>query len=316
MDILNTKYYTMKKLVFTITAVMAFAVVSGQTIDELKAEKVAKNDSIAAIQARVDALQGKIDSFPGWKKGIFGTIGANFSGAKNWYNQGNPNNSAGNIGVTINGFANLDREKFFWRNSLNTNLQWVKLDNKDNDPAIDDGSFDGTTDAFNITSLYGYKLSPKFAISALGEYRTSIINNFNDPGYLDLGIGATWTPITDLVVVIHPLNYNFIFSNDDAAYESSTGAKILVDYTKQLGAISFKTNFSTFQSYKSSDFSNWTWTNSFGYTLWKGIGVGFEFGLRNNKQESFANEPGTATTLADVDVKTQSYYLLGLNYSF
>jgi len=307
----------MKKLVFTITAMMAFAVVSAQTIDELKAEQAAKKDSITAMQGRIDALQGEIDKFPGWKKGIFGTIGANFSGAKNWYNQGTPNNSAGNIGVTVNGFANLDRDKYFWRNNLNVNLQWVKLDNKD---AVvrtaDQENFNGTTDAFNITSLYGYKLSKKFAISALGEYRTSIINNFNDPGYLDLGIGATWTPITDLVVVIHPLNYNFIFSSDDAAYESSTGAKILVDYTRQIGAVSFKTNFSTFQSYKSSDLSNWTWINSFGYTLWKGIGVGFEFGLRNNKQESFANDPGTAAVLADVDVKTQSYYLLGLNYSF
>jgi len=310
----------MKKLVFPLLAMLTFITVSGQTIEELKTEQGTKKDSIADIQGRVDALQGQIDAFPGWKKGVFGTVGANLSGSSNWYSQGTPNNSAGNIGVSVNGFANLDREKFFWRNSGNINLQWVKLDNKD--IATDNDNFNGTTDVFNIVSLYGYKLSDKFAISALGEYRTSIINNFNDPGYLDLGVGATWTPIADLVVVIHPLNYNFVFAKDDAAYESSTGAKIVVDYTRQLGAVNFKTNFSTFQSYKSSDLSNWTWINSFGYTLWKGIGLGFEFGLRNNKQEALANAlaqtpvPTPDPTFDNIDVKNQSYWLFGLNYAF
>ncbi|WP_273568839.1 DUF3078 domain-containing protein [Maribacter halichondriae] len=310
----------MKRLVIGMLAILAFSTSYAQTIDELKTEQATKKDSIADIQGRVDALQGQIDAFPGWKKGIFGTIGANLSGSKNWYSQGTPNNSSGNIGIGVNAFANLDRDKFFWRNSGNVNLQWVKLDNKD--IATDNDSFNGTTDVFNITSLYGYKLSKNFAISALGEYRTSIINNFNDPGYLDLGVGATWTPITDMVVVIHPLNYNFVFAKDDATYQSSLGAKIVVDYTRQIGAINFKTNFSTFQSYETSNLSNWTWINSFGYTLWKGIGLGFEFGLRNNKQEELANAlaqtpvPTPAPTFDNIDVKTQSYWLFGLNYSF
>ncbi|GAK98772.1 hypothetical protein JCM19314_2803 [Nonlabens ulvanivorans] len=78
------------------------------------------------------------------------------------------------------------------------NLQWVKFD--DRDDATDDDSFQEATDVFNIQSLYGYKLSEKFAVSTLGEYRTTILNNFNDPGYLDLGVGATWTPLDNLVV--------------------------------------------------------------------------------------------------------------------
>lgn len=309
----------MKKVIFAVTALFAVTFSSAQTLEDLKAEQATKKDSITAIQGRVDALQGQIDAFPGWKKGIFGTLGANLAGSDNWFAQGIPSNSSGNIGITLNGFANLDRDKFFWRNSANINAQWVKIDNKDN--PNDDDSFNGTTDIFNITSLYGYKLSEKFAISALGEYRTSIINNFNDPGYLDLGIGATWTPIQDMVVVIHPLNYNFVFAKNDAAYTSSAGAKIVVDYTKQLGAVSFKTNFSTFQSYESGDLSNWTWINSFGYTLWKGIGLGLEFGLRNNKQESLANALAQvpaitpAPTFGNVDNPLQTYWLFGLNYS-
>ena len=312
----------MKNLLFAVIAMFAmsftFAQTDMQKADELKSQLGPKKDSIAAIQGRIDALQAEIDGLPGWRKAVFGTIGANLSGSKNWYSQGTPNNSSGNIGVTLNGLANLKQEKYFWNNSANINLQWVKLDDKDID--TDDDGFNGTTDVFNITSLFGYNLSKKFAISALGEYRSSIINNFNDPGYLDLGVGATWLPVENMVVVVHPLNYNFVFSSQDNVFESSLGAKILVDYTRQIGAVNFKTNFSTFQSYKSGDLSNWTWVNSFGYTLWNGIGLGFEFGLRGNRQEAFSNALAQAGApagllIGDVDNPTQSYWLFGLNYS-
>lgn len=310
----------MKRILFTSMAFLTVLVGSAQTLDELKAEKAAKKDSIAAIEGRIKGIQGQIDTFPGWKIGAFGTIGANLSNFNNWYSQGVPNNSSGNIGITVNAFANLDREKFFWKNSGNANLQWVKLDNKDIDTDSED--FEGTTDVFTLTSLYGYKLSKNFAISALGEYRTSIINNFNDPGYLDLGVGATWTPIQDLVVVIHPLNYNFVFTSTDNIYESSAGAKIVADYTRKFGKLNFKSNFSTFQSYKSSNFSNFTWVNSLGYTVWKGIGLGFEFGLRGNHQESLANAfaqtpvPTPTPTFENTDNDLQTYWLFGLNYAF
>ncbi|HMB62230.1 MAG TPA: DUF3078 domain-containing protein [Eudoraea sp.] len=306
----------MKKLILAFLAGTTF--VFAQTEDELKASQAAKKDSIAAIQGRVDALQAQIDGLPGWKKGAFGTIGGSISNISNWYAQGIPNNSSGNIGFTINAFANLNQEKFFWRNSGNVNLKWVKLDDKDD--ATDNDSFREATDVFNIASLYGRKISEKFALSALGEYRTTILNNYNDPGYLDLGVGATWTPITDLVVVIHPLNYNFVFSKQDNIFESSLGAKILADYTRKIGSVNFKTNLSMFQSYKSGDLSNWQWTNSFGYTLWKMIGVGFDFGLRDNKQEALnyaINTLGdTGATFENVDNELQTYWTVGLSYTF
>jgi len=309
----------MKKIVLTLA--FAFIAILGfsQTEEELKSQLGAAKDSIAAIQGRADAIQGKIDALPGWKKGAFGTIGANLSSFNNWYGQGTPDLSSGNIGVTINAFANLTEEKFFWRNSGNINLGWVKFDDKNDD--TDDDSFKQGTDVFNISSLYGRKFSEKWAVSGLGEYRTTILNNFNDPGYLDLGVGATWTPITDLVVVIHPLNYNFVFSDNDMVFESSFGAKIVADYTRKIGAINFKTNLSIFQSYKSGDLSNLTWINSFGYTLWNGIGLGFEFGLRDNKQEALnyaltGPVPDANATFDSIDNKLQTYFLVGLNYTF
>ncbi|MCF7559784.1 DUF3078 domain-containing protein [Sabulilitoribacter multivorans] len=308
----------MKKLTLLFIFLIGVNSIQAQTKEELQAQKAEKQAAANAAQAEANAIQAQIDALPGWRTGAFGTIGGSISNFNNWYAQGAPNNSSGNIGFTLNAHANLIEEKFFWRNALSTNLNWVKLDNKDID--TDDDSFNPTTDVFNISSLYGRNITKKLAVSGLMEYRTTLLNNFNDPGYLDLGVGATWTPIDNLIVVIHPLNYNFVFSSGDTVFESSLGAKILADYTRQIGAVNFKTNLSMFQSYKSSDYSNWTWTNSFGYTLWKMIGVGFDFGLRNNKQEALnyalAQTPAEATGFDDLDNKLQTYYTVGLSYKF
>ena len=307
-----------RKLLFLAVLLCSMMTVNAQTKDELETQKAEKQAEADKYKKEADALQKQIDALPGWRVGAFGTIGGSLSNFTNWYSQGKPNNTSGNIGFTINGHANLIQEKFFWRNSLTTNLNWVKLDDRD-DPA-DDSSFSPTTDVFSVTSLYGRNITKTIAASGLMEYRTTLLDNFNDPGYLDLGVGATWTPIENLIVVIHPLNYNFVFSSGDSVFESSLGAKIVADYTRQIGAINLKSNLSMFQSYKSSNYSNWTWNNSFGYTLWKMIGVGFDFGLRSNKQEALdyaLNTLGdTNATFDNVNNDLQTYYTLGLSYKF
>lgn len=307
-----------KNLFFLAVLFSGCLMLNAQTKEELQAQKAEKQAIADKAQAEANALQKQIDALPGWRLGAFGTIGGSLSNFNNWYAQGAPNNASGNIGITFNGYANLIEEKFFWRNSLTTNLNWVKLDNKD--VSTDDENFNPTTDVFSLSSLYGRNITKSLAASGLMEYRTTLLDNFNDPGYLDLGIGATWTPIENLIVVIHPLNYNIVFSKGETVFESSLGSKIVADYTRQIGAINFKTNFSTFQSYKSSDFSNFTWTNSFSYTLWKMIGVGFDFALRSNKQEALnyalAQTPPSATSFDDVDNKLQTYYTVGLSYKF
>ena len=308
----------MRKILLLTVFFISLVSIKAQTLEELKSEQSIKKDSISALQSKVDDLQAQIDALPRWKIKAFGIVGGSLSNFNNWYSQGTPNNSSGNLGFTVNTSANLIQDKFFWRNSVTFNLKWVKLDDKDNPD--DDSNFKTTTDVFNLSSLYGHKLSEKFAISTLAEYRTTLLDNFNDPGYLDFGVGATWTPIADLIVVIHPLNYNIVFSKVNSIFESSLGTKIVVDYTKKIGAVNFKTNLSMFQSYKNSNLSNWTWTNSFGYTLWKKIGFGFDFGLRSNKQEALnyaINTIGdTDATFNNVDNDLQSYWIFGLSFSF
>ena len=110
------------------------------------------------------------------------------------------------------------------------------------------------------------------------------------------------------------------FANNDVIYDSSLGAKIVADYTKSIGDLNIKSNLSVFQSYEDSNLSNWTWTNSFGYTIWKNIGLGLDFGLRNNKQEALDyainTEGDTNATFDSIDNDLQSFWTFGLSYKF
>ncbi len=291
-----------------------------QTVEELQAQKATKEQQLNALSSQVKDLNGQVEAlkaelagltdkltpYPRWEVGALGTMGLNFSNFKNWLSKATPNTSATNIGLTLNGFANLQQKKYFWRNGGNLTLGWLKFDDKDKDD--DAGDFQVAADAFNLSSLFGYKLSEKFAISTLGEYRTSVLEGkFNNPGYLDLGAGATWTPLKDLVVVFHPLNYNIVFSDSDFDFQSSLGCKIVADYTRALTkGVAWKSNLSAFLSYKDSDLHNWTWVNGFS-TAVKGIGVGLDIGLRSNKQEALAAEK--------TDNPLQVYWLLGLSYA-
>jgi len=306
----------MKKAILLLTLILSIGLINAQTKEDLLAEKAIYTDSIKKLQKKADALQSEVDNLPGWRFKTFGTIGGSLSGFNNWYSKETPNSSVGSFGININSTADLIQDKFFWKNATNINISWLKFDDKDDD--LDSDKYEVATDIFTLSSLYGHKLSEKFAISALGEYRSTLVQNFNNPGFLDLGIGATWTPLKNLIIVIHPLNYNFVFSRGDNVYESSFGAKIVADYSKDFGNFNVKSNLSMFQSYKSADYSNYTWTNSLAYTVWKGLGLGFDFGLRKNKQEAlnYNLETDPDATFDNIDNKLQSYWLFGLNFKF
>lgn len=303
----------MKRILILMLFVLGTSLAQAQTKEELEALKAEKNDSINALQSKVDALQAEIDALPGWRLRATGTIGGSVSGFNNWYAKDKPNASVGNFGINVFVFADLIEDKFFWKNAMNVNIGWIKFDDRDDD--TDSDSYEVANDIFNLSSLYGHKLSDKFAISGLMEYRSTLVNNFNNPGFLDLGVGGTWTPLSELVVVIHPANYNFVFSDGDSQYDSSFGAKVVADYTRKFGGLNVKSNLSIFFSYEGSELSNYTWTNAFSYTIWKSVGIGFDFGLRKNHQEAlnFAliDDPDATFDTADNDL--QSFWLLGLN---
>ena len=310
----------MKKSLTLLTLLLCLFSLTGiaQTVEELTAQKTAKDAELEAAkavlaeaQAKVDGLTGEVAAlteaitpYPRWGVGTNGTLGLSFTGFEDWLAKEQRSTRAVNIAVTGGAFANGEWEDYFWRNNLNITAGWLKFDDREND--MDADTFQVAADAFNVSSLFGYKFSPKLAASVLAEYRSTIIDNFNNPGFLDAGVGATWTPMSDLVVVVHPLNYNFVFSDQAFDFQSSLGCKVVADYKRTLvKGIAWKSNFSGFYSYEGSDLHNWTWINGF-TTAVKGIGVGLELGLRNNKQEAEA---------LNIDNTLQLYYILGFSYS-
>jgi hypothetical protein len=327
---MNQRFITLFTVVFLMANFM-----SAQTTEEMQTMVNEKKAAIAAKTAEVKALEGEVASikkkltvYPDWKIGASGTVGANFSQFNKWLGAGNPNAQLSTYGLTGGAFANLNQKKYFWRNGLNMNVAKSKLIPDTANDTTDIG-FETTADAINLTSLFGYKLNDNWAISTLGEYRSTLLNNFNNPGYLDLGVGATWTPIQNLVVVFHPLNYNIVMAESNVNYDSSLGCKIIADYNQALPmGIAWRSNISAFVSYSdTNNFSNWTWVNGINFTAWKGIGVGFEFGLRKNKQESYNTfiavsgaDPkvviiDTFEDQPDADNPLQTYLLFGLTYT-
>ena len=331
------RIYTMKNLMMLLCSMFILTTtMSAQSLEELKAMQADKKAAATALMAEADGLQKQINEFPGWKFGGLGIVGLDISDNNGWYALPQAYSKQNSIGLGFTAFGNYDAPKLFWRNGLTLNVKNQKSKN-----FADDTEVEAITDALLINSLGGYKLTSKWALSAEAAYNSTLFN-FNDPGQLTISAGATWLPIKDLVVVIHPLGYQFNFPSGD--FTSSPGAKIGATYTSEIfPGVSWNSSLNAFiaysggdvtrtiggvevaQEYSTGDLTNWTWLNGFGFNIWKGIGVGLNVGLRGDRQlvDNYAalsaNDNGA--TYLDPDLKLgdnpiQFFYNLGLSYGF
>lgn len=291
---------------FIFLSVFICEITYSQNVDSLKERSADLSAQIKSLETELKSTKSLIPPIFGWNKGFAGTVGFSLSNLNNWVKSSNPNSVTSSILGSFSGFANLREEKYFWRNSAQLNLGWQKQDLKRED-VEDEGKYQATVDVLQLTSLFGYKVSPKFAISALTELRTTVIEDSFDPTYLDIGAGMTWTPNEYLTVSIHPLNYNFVFASEELDFESSLGAKFLANYQQDIiEGIKFRSNLTGFMSYEEIDeLSNFTWTSGINFTAFKGVGIGVEYAIRWNKQET-----------RNVEDDIQSYFMLGLSYNF
>lgn len=307
----------MKKLINVLMmCLIVGGVLNAQTLEELTADKAAKAAMAAEKQAEIDALNAQIADLTtaihrlsGWRTGLTGIVGFDLSGNDNWIGSPNPDASSSSLAIGITAFANKETQKTFWNNVLTVDKKWADIDLSDADAGVeDDNLFDNAVaDILNLSSLAGYKLTDKFALSAQGELNSSV-ENFLEPGTLDIGIGATWLPIQNMTVVIHPFNYRYAFAAaDNVESTGSVGAKVRVDYFRNFSFagkdIVWTTYLTGFVPYQENDptLTEYTWNNKFAFNLWNGIGVGIGYVLRNAEFES-----------AD----TQQQYNLGLTYNF
>lgn len=296
-----------------------------ETLDELKAMMAEKQGVVDGIGAEIAALDARIKAFPGWSKGLGGTLGFNLSGTRDWFANDVAKVSSRGIGISIAGFANYNEAnaKYFWNNTLNVSITSAnsKSDNNDDgDFDTADGSNENLTSAaslFVINSLGGYQLFSTVYASAAANYATTVAN-FNDPGQFTLSAGLTWKPTTNLVAYIHPLAFQKTFPGGD--FSSATGAVWGATYSGEIyPGISWTSAIDGFYAYGGDDeavpaltrgqLSNWTWQNGFSVAnIFKGVGLGFNLGIRKNEQLGIVKGVEDPSTI-------QLIYNLGLSYA-
>jgi len=231
-------------LLFSLLMILSIGV-QAQTIEELKTMKADKQAELTALQAEIDGLTTQIQSFPGWKIGGAGIVGLNLLSNNDWFAIATPNSSNNTLNVGFSAFANLDEEKYFWRNLLNINITRVAAFTDKN---IDNTRTVALANGLDLSSLFGYKLSPKWALSAELKWTSTLLEfdpgddlaafgddkynlALNAPGQITASAGLTWLPIDNLVVIIHPLGYQLNLPGD---LSSQAGAKIGATYAATL----------------------------------------------------------------------------------
>jgi len=303
-----------KQILLLLAMIITSGILTAQeiNIDALKSQISEKSATIAKKEAEINKLKGEIakiqkdlDLDAGWRFNTSGVLGFSIAGSQNWIKGSNPDSKTSDITGIFNGNAKLNKPKYFWFNEGNINLAWQKLVLNSKEATDEEKEYKNVADILKLTSIFGYKLTQDIAISALGQYNSSIYKNFNNPGILDIGAGATWTPhqIPNFLLTVHPLNYHIVFQDDNAEKQSALGTKIFTSYkTDLVKGIKWQTTLDGFLEYGSSDpsLNEYTWNNTLSFPAWKGIGIGINFGLRNSALES-----------SDL----QSYYRLGLSYN-
>lgn len=311
----------MKKVqLFFIVFLLAGIAANAQTLDELKAEKAEKEAVKATIDEEISGLDKQIKEFPGWTIGGLGLLGLDLAGNSDWFAADQPQSSQNSLGLGFTAYANSNMPKTFWRNGLSiATRRSVSKANSDAEEV------ESISDILNLNSLGGYKVMPTIALSGEANYASTIFN-LNNPGKLQASLGATWLPIPDLVVLIHPLGYEINFPSGDTI--SSPGAKIRASYVAEImPGISWNSDFNAFapysggttdlgNTYTAGELFNWTWMNGFGIALIDGIGIGLNTGLRGDRQLRDLFNDGLEQSARVTDNPIQFFYNLGLTYGF
>jgi len=344
-------------IIFSLLTVIASASYGQEdmlTLEELRSIQSDKISKMADLQAQINALQGEVDTYQadidnlaGWRTGINGILGFNLNKSYGWVANPNPRASTSGLNVGITGFANYDKGKLFLHNKGVITESWQDVDRSREDiQANNDKLWDNAlVDLLNLSALGGYKISETLGISAQAELNSSLLRNFLSPGTLDIGLGVTWLPVKNMTVMVHPLNYHYAFSGiSGLSSQGAIGAKVRIDYYNDFRVYGKKVNWSStltsFLPYGSSDIMpvpfdpelpdgasfeaglfEYTWLNTLSFEVWKGIGVGFAFGLRKSDFEGEKLSVDELEALGCEDClisgpKLQRYLNFGLTYNF
>ena len=166
------------------------------------------------------------DADTSWKMGGFIGITFNQVSLSNWVQGGeNSMSLSGNAKL----FANYAKDKTEWANDLIMNYAMVRT------------KTDGLTksdDRIDLNSKYGHKLSDKWLLSLLFNFKsqfapgyeypndTVLISDIFSPAYFTLGVGVTWKPVEYFEVFLSPATAKLtIVNNQPLADAGAYGVK-------------------------------------------------------------------------------------------
>lgn len=198
------------------------AQVTNLTPEQIKTDKDAKIEEIKALQEGIDKLDAALATmdYSGWKFGGNGGVAFSGAGASNWQVAGDPITNGLTTNITVNAFANMTEDKYFWYNGGNLQLgylsNWTDLTNF----KLSDLT-NKTLDKLYISSLPGYRINSELAVTGLLDIQTAL-GAFADPATISGGVGVTWTPVQTmdgklipLKVVFHPLTWKGTYVKSD-----------------------------------------------------------------------------------------------------
>jgi len=221
------------------------AQVTNLTPEQIKAEKDKKVGEIATLQGEIDKLDATLATmdYSGWKFGGNGGIAFSGAGASNWQVAGDPITNGLTTNITVNAFANMTEDKFYWYNGGNLQLGYLSNWTDLGDLKLSDLT-SKTLDKLYISSLPGYRINSELAVTGLLDIQTAL-GAFADPATFSAGVGVTWTPVKTmegrlipLKVVFHPLTWKGTYVKSD--YSTDDDSAFTNELRKSLGLVEGK----------------------------------------------------------------------------
>jgi len=225
-----------------------------QTVKDLS------KDASKTIKKPEDTLQQV------WRKGGLYSFNISQGSLTNWAAGGDKFSLA--VSSILNLYSFYKKDKHSWDNTLDFNLGYVNttsLGSRKNDDRID------------LLSIYGRAVSPKWNVSALGNFRSQLFKGYtyeNDikklasaflsPGYLLASIGMDYKPGENFSLFLSPAAARWVFVKDDSLSaqglygvepgkhtRSEFGAFVSANYLNEFNkTVSYKGRLDLFSNYR------------------------------------------------------------------
>ena len=253
-----------------------------------------KNEASKAIKKDPNDTTAKT-----WKLGGLFNLNINQGTLSNWSAGGDKFSFS--LNAYLNVFAFYKKNKHSWDNNLDLAYGIVNTTSLGSRKA---------SDRIDLLSKYGYAITPKWNVAALGNLRTqftngyaysktaagvdtsSVISKTFAPAYVLLSLGLDYKPNDNFSLFISPLTERWVIVTDDLIaplygvdsgknVRNELGAFVSANYTAKLGAnFVYKTKLDLFSNYKQNPQNiDVFWTNSLTAKLTKYINFSFNLDM-------------------------------------